>query len=201
MKSQRISHQRVIRTAFIALLAAGLETVFVSKPLARELTRATILAEARDAREVRSDKLGVSFSIPTYLRTALTTKQETAISILTPNEYEELSRSSRGNGSAHGPEDEATITVKPLPFAKQSALDNLYANYDYLEREGFDIAWTWIGGQQAVSMNQEVKCCYGDPYVSNIIAAISPDRAFLLIVRGGRDKALFRQIVSSFRFL
>jgi hypothetical protein len=156
-------------------------------------------AQQSTYRRVTSQRLGIAFDVPQGFRAAATNR---GIALLSESQFLELQKDAAGLGSLHGAEQELVIeAIKPIPIPGGSLADNFYSDRDYMRRSGFNPAWSHLGGQKALILNQRILCCYGDPYVSQYRIAFSPANNSIIVLMSGRDMTLYRNVVKSFSFL
>jgi hypothetical protein len=156
-------------------------------------------AQQSTYRRVTSQRLGIAFDVPQGLRAAAI---NSGIALFSESEFLELQKDAAGLGSPHGAEEKLLIEViKPIPIPGGSLADNFYSDRDYMRREGFNPTWSNLGGQKALILNQNIRCCYGDPYVAQYRISFSPANNSIIVLRSGRDMTLYRNVVKSFSFL
>lgn len=156
-------------------------------------------AQQSTYRRVTSQRLGIAFDVPQGLRAAAT---NSGIALLSESEFLELQKDAAGLGSPHGAEQELVIElIKPIPIPGGSLADNFYSARDYMRREGFNPTWSYLGGQKALTLNQHIRCCYGEPYVAQYRIAFSPANNSIIVLLSGRDMTLYHNVVKSFTFI
>jgi len=145
-------------------------------------------------RIIRNEDLGIEFQIPASLRAVASTN---SIDIYTQSGYEELQYILRNQISTEYPEAEAFILiVQPLPHRLGTVRENIQASHAYFLSEGFGFGSATLSGVQGLTFMQGMFRSYN----ARRIAAISPNRDFMLIIGSGESYKTYDSIVNSLRF-
>ena len=147
-------------------------------------------------RAINDAALGFKFLVPNSLRAV---RDKNSIEIYTQAAYEELQRIIRSGLGAEPPECEAYLTIiRPLPLRNGSIKQNLAASSeDYYLREGYGFESSVVSGQEALAFTQRM---FLGAYEAKRIAAIAPNRNYMIIIGSCENRSTFDIILRSFKF-
>lgn len=146
-------------------------------------------------RVINDATLGFKFHLPTSLRTV---RDKNGIEVYTQAAYDELQEIINSGLGSGLPECEAYLNIiRPLPLRKGSIRQNLAASsQNYYLREGYGFESSFVSGQEALAFTQKMF----REYEARRVAAISPDRNYLVIIGSCENRRTFDVIMRTFQF-